>query len=499
MKARIYTRISDDKQVSNTSLENQESVCRTHCRLRKHKVIGILKDEGVSAYKTNTQRVVDLLDYCKNNKNNFDVLVIFNFDRLARSVEHHLLIKQELKKIDILVESATEQVEDSHTGHFLETIIAAKNELDNDIRRTRAISGMIGRLKQGLWPWNPPIGYYLPKEPNKRLCTCLVDSNTAPAITEMFERYSTGLYTLKAIAGWMNKKKLVKHNGAKPRFYEQVIEKMLVNKFYCGILQSSINDFQEHIGQHEAIITEELFILCQRIKNKKKSKVVRKKINPDFPLRGLLYGRNGHKLTAANSKGRFGYYFCQHRDCGNWKSKTVHDQFIEHLHTIQPAQEDIDLYFEIFGERMVKSFDSHTQTEKRYLFRLDDLKKKKSRLIEMRANNELELDEYLEGKLAIKTEINSIKSDLVTTNRAKVEYQEVLKYGKEFITDIAGKYQELKKVEQKIAYTGAIFNRGVDYNGEFLSHRKPLEILTACSALNSDNVTPQGIEPWFTG
>jgi DNA invertase Pin-like site-specific DNA recombinase len=204
MKAVVYLRISDEKQVSNTSLATQEQVCRAYCNKQNLDVVDVVTDEAISANKNNLQRVAELLDYCDQNYKKFDVLVVFKIDRFARSQEHHHYLRSKLLKKNIRLRSATENIGEDGSPKLIEGILAAVNEYDNDISIERTKLGMIRRLEQGLFPWNPPIGYYLPKNTGERLSIAKEDEACSHAIREMFNLYATGLYSFHAIAHKLN-------------------------------------------------------------------------------------------------------------------------------------------------------------------------------------------------------------------------------------------------------------------------------------------------------
>jgi DNA invertase Pin-like site-specific DNA recombinase len=53
----------------------------------------------------------------------------------------------------------SEPIGNSPVGKLLETILAGSADFDNAIRKQRCSDGMYSRIKQGIYPWKPPIGY----------------------------------------------------------------------------------------------------------------------------------------------------------------------------------------------------------------------------------------------------------------------------------------------------------------------------------------------------
>lgn len=112
----LYLRFSDTKQIGNTSFETQEQVCRNSCLADEYEVVDIVKNEAVSASKNNTERIIDLLDYCKKNHSKFDILMVYKLDRFARGQEHHHWLRGQLLKLGIILRSATERIDESPSG-----------------------------------------------------------------------------------------------------------------------------------------------------------------------------------------------------------------------------------------------------------------------------------------------------------------------------------------------------------------------------------------------
>jgi site-specific DNA recombinase len=104
-------------------------------------------------------------------------------------------------------------------------------------------------------------------------------------------------------------------------------------------------------GQHEALISENLFYQVQdAIDGKKKRQRHNvKEISSDmFPLRGFLKCPNCHRLlTASASKGRNGRYHYYHcvASCGpRYACGHVNDQFVKELQKFKPQKGVTELF-----------------------------------------------------------------------------------------------------------------------------------------------------------
>lgn len=86
-------------------------------------------------------------------------MIVHKLDRFARNATDHTQIRALLSSIGVQLRSVTEPIDDTSTGKFMEHVLAAVAELDNNIRTERTVKGMHQRLQDGRWTFPPPLGY----------------------------------------------------------------------------------------------------------------------------------------------------------------------------------------------------------------------------------------------------------------------------------------------------------------------------------------------------
>src|SRR3984893_14508275 len=80
-------------------------------------------------------------------------------------------------------------------------VLMAKNYIDNLSEET--VKGMTEKAREGIYPSYAPVGYRNADGPcGKRVI--ISDPDAAPVITELFERFATGRYSLKALVKELN-------------------------------------------------------------------------------------------------------------------------------------------------------------------------------------------------------------------------------------------------------------------------------------------------------
>jgi site-specific DNA recombinase len=194
----IYTRVSTKEQAEKRlSLENQEKECKEFARNKEHILVPdahIFRDKGESAKFADRPELQRMLQFVKEQKGKIEILYIWKIDRLARNLGDYYGIKVALAKYGVRIISVTEPIDDDPVGRFLEAILAAAAQFDNEIRAIRSLTGMRMRVEQGEWPHSATIGY---KKVNKSV---VIDPEFGEAITDVLVQFSTGTYTVADIS-----------------------------------------------------------------------------------------------------------------------------------------------------------------------------------------------------------------------------------------------------------------------------------------------------------
>ena len=79
------------------------------------------------------------------------VLVVYDLSRLTRDTYDHLFIRRQLDPRGIKVRASTQNIEDTPEGNFVQTILSATNQLENEMRRQKVKAGMQEGLARGKW------------------------------------------------------------------------------------------------------------------------------------------------------------------------------------------------------------------------------------------------------------------------------------------------------------------------------------------------------------
>src|ERR1700676_5503610 len=137
MRIGIYARVSTRDQ----SCELQIRDLRAYCMARGFELVREYIDVGQSGTKDSRPELNKLMDDAR--KRQFDGIVVWRFDRFARSTKHLLSALEEFRSLGIQFISYQENVDTSTPlGQALFTIVSAVAQLERELIRERVSAGI---------------------------------------------------------------------------------------------------------------------------------------------------------------------------------------------------------------------------------------------------------------------------------------------------------------------------------------------------------------------
>ncbi len=133
----LYMRVSTKDQ----SCEMQLSDLERYSKERGFRIFKVYKDNGVSGTKDTRLGLSQLMDDAKKKK--FDIVLVWRFDRFARSTKHLVNALYEFRNLNIDFISYQENIDTSSPlGEAIFTIISAMATLERDIIAERVRGGL---------------------------------------------------------------------------------------------------------------------------------------------------------------------------------------------------------------------------------------------------------------------------------------------------------------------------------------------------------------------
>lgn len=145
MRIALYARVSTDGQ----DPELQLAALRTHASRRGLLVVEEFVDRGISGAKDRRPALDQLMRAAWEGQ--FRAVLVWRFDRFARSVKHLISALETFRTLKIEFISLQEQFDTSTPiGHAMFTIIGAMAELERDIIRERVKAGLARARARGV-------------------------------------------------------------------------------------------------------------------------------------------------------------------------------------------------------------------------------------------------------------------------------------------------------------------------------------------------------------
>lgn len=336
MNVVIYARYSSHNQ-SEQSIEGQVAVCKDYAERNNYKIVGEYIDRATSGTNDNRPEFLKMIE--DSNKKHFNGILVYQLDRFARNRYDSATYKAKLKKNNVRVLSAKENISDDASGILMESVLEGMAEyysveLGQKIRRGLNINAEKCYHNGGV----PILGYKLVEADtihrinNKPIIKrkYSIDDETAPIVKNIFEMYSEGS-TMANIIRYLNGNQLKTRLGNE--YNKNSIRRLLLNKKYIGIFEYSDKQVKGGIPQ---IIDNELFERVQEMLMKNKMAPARARAKTEYLLTTKLFcGYCEEMMTGVSGTSKTGklhnYYCCINARKKQCYKKTIHKEFIERL------------------------------------------------------------------------------------------------------------------------------------------------------------------------
>ncbi|MBR6179587.1 MAG: recombinase family protein [Prevotella sp.] len=360
--AALWTRVSTERQENeNCSLENQKKICK---EFAKHEGITIKREFGgkhESAKNEGKMYKEMIAEVAKDREIN--IILVYSFDRFSRAGEEAIFTKEYLKAKGIYVVSATQLTDpDSASGKFMEGIIFLFNQFENELRRDKAVMGMTQCIKRGEWYGKPPLGYDHKK----------VGKTHVHTVNDTGRKLSNA-WKWKANEGASDMEIVRRLRALGVNVDRKHLNKILLNKFYCGWIVNSLLDYEPVRGKQEILIDEDTW---DRANGLSRAGYEQKEVTENYPLKRYVKCADcGGYLTGytVKAKGK-DYYKCNTKGCKcNRSSIIMHDLYKELLNTYQIPTEFVPILSKVL-HKVFDDFNCNKSTMRR------DLKKRQSEI-----------------------------------------------------------------------------------------------------------------------
>ena len=332
-----YRRVSSKDQRDNTSLENQDQAIQLFCKLRSLTIVAEFGGDYESAKTDGRKEFNRMLDYVRKNKGKVSGIIVYNYTRFSRTGGQGIMIAQELReKYGVHVISVTQPLDTSNeNGVLMQDMQLIFARWDNAQRKQNAVAGMKMKFNKGEWVVKPPMGYDIIRKNGERR---IVVNKVGKLLKKAFE--------WKA-AGMRNEDILKKLKSLGLVMYKQKLSKIFANPFYCGMMAHGLLDGKVVEGNHEKLISKELYLQVNQVRNQSPwFGKHHSRDNEMVPLRKFIScSECGEPFTGyiVKAKGIW-YYKCRTTGCKcNLNAERLHESFTTFLSTFTVDKKYADL------------------------------------------------------------------------------------------------------------------------------------------------------------
>ncbi len=287
--------------------------------------------------------------------------------------------------------------------------------------------GLKSKAERGWYPTFSAMGYMHNPYKYKGEKEIIKDPERFYLVRKMFDLMLTGIHTPPQILktateewGLRNKK------GGK--IANSTIYRIFSDPFYYGEFECPKGSGNWYRGKHEPMITRKefdniQFLLGRKCKPRAKTK--------QFPFTGMIRcGECGAMITAEDKVKRqkngnvhyYTYYRCTKRKDPNCTQKTIRkelleEQIVNELETIEIPREFTEWAFDVIKTENKKNYSSRNNIISNQQKLYDECLRKLDGLIDMRANNEINADDFNRKKTELTKEKERIQKLLKDSDK----------------------------------------------------------------------------------
>lgn len=280
----IYTRVSTQMQVDGYSLDAQRDRLLREAQHRDMTVAAEFSDEGKSGKNTTGRpQFTEMLGRIQHgNPDGVSYVLVFKLSRFGRNTADVLTNLQIMEDYGVSLLAVEDGIDSAGAaGKLMIAVLAAVAEIERENIRAQSMAGMLQKAREGKWNGGQaPLGYKIVKDASGKNGRLAIDEDEAKLVRLIFDKYAHTSMGYSGVAKWLNKngyRRNARQNGRYETFTDASVKVILDNPVYTGKIvyrrygsekiQGTRNeyryvkndDYEEYDGEHEAIISNELW------------------------------------------------------------------------------------------------------------------------------------------------------------------------------------------------------------------------------------------------
>ena len=459
----IYTRVSTKEQADNNlSLDTQKKACELYANKSNLQIMGFYGGTFESAKTDERKQFNNMLSFVKKSKEKISHIIVYSVDRFSRSGANAIYIAEQLKKVGVVVCSVTQPTDASTaSGSLQQNIQFIFSEYENQQRKEKCMAGVKEMLLRGEWCTAPPIGYDIVKSDGTR---SIVVNSKGKLLRKAFHWKAKEKVTNEEIIRRLATQWVKMTNQRMSAFFR--------NPFYCGLLVHTALEGQIIEGNHEKMVSQELFLDVNGILSENKQGYRTNPENDEIPLKRFLKCEDCGKFLRAYkaSKNQEYYYKCNTVGCKcNKRADTLHKVFADLLSGYALTLDDGMKY--LIKEQMTAHYNKLNEqkedTSKEVEKQLSEVTKKLERLEERYVLEEITKDMFDKFQLKFTEEKKEISKELSKFGKRVSNLDLYIDTAFDFSSKLAtawdcADYSDKQMIQYLVFPDGILYNRKND-------------------------------------
>ena len=505
----IYCRVSSVKQTTRgDGLSSQTARCQEYADYRGYEVVDVFKDD-MSGGIADRPGMKAMLEFVHKMRRFQPIVIIDDISRLARDIQIHKQLRAAIATCGGVLESPTIEFGETSDELMVEDMLAVVAEHGRRKNREVTKGQMQARGKNGYWQFCPPKGYRYELQPGSGK-VLIRDEPLASVIQEALEGFASGrLQTQVEVKRFLEAQPLFPKNK-KGTVTNQRVKDILTQPIYAGYLRHNKWGYALKKGNHEGLISLQVF---ERIQDRLSSKTrapARKDLTADFVLRGFVAcGDCNHPLTACWSTSKTGkkhpYYQCFQKGCPSSRKSVRRDKLEEDFEALvkglTPTKALVDLahamFKKIWEHRRCRARDMAHQIQTEVTKVQSQIDGLVDRIVD--ANSDSVIRAYESRIKTLEEQKVSLEAKAQSISAPKKGFEEAFRTPMEFLASPwklwASGDMIQRRMLMKLAFAHAPqYHRERGFSNPTLS--LPFKALEAFRMGKHEMARPQGFEPW---
>ncbi|HZY40333.1 MAG TPA: recombinase family protein [Mucilaginibacter sp.] len=454
----IYTRVSSKEQTENLSLASQRKTCHAYAEKRGYGVLASFGGTHESASNDERKEFQAMLSFVKKSKEKVSYILVASLERFSRN-DNSIWLSGQLRKLGIEIVSVTQPIDTSGpSGQMQQKLLFLFGEFDNQLRKQKCTTGIKEMLSGGDWPTKPPLGYDSINVNGKRK---IVINAKGKLLKQAFTWKQEG-FTYDAIRDRLAEKGI--------KLCRQRVGAILRNPFYCGMIAHNMLEGKLVQGNHEPLISKELFLRVNGLLDQNTHGYTVQEENEHIPLkRFLVCEKCGRAMRGyIVHKKNIHYYKCCSIGCGNNRNANVLNQRFAELLEVFKLDMGDDL-INLIKQQAIATFNQFTKGNEDACIQLQEqykeLKKKINRLEERFIEEEINADLYNKFAAKYADELKEIEAQLAKASNKVSNLDECIDLAVNFALNLPKKWLSADySTKQRLQFL--VFPEGISYSRE---------------------------------